>query len=149
MKNEILTYKLNPEATLPTRNHSWDAGLDLYALESIFIPVGKTIKVSTGIALLIEEGHVGKIEGRSSMNVKGLLTSGGVIDAGYNGEVGVVLTNLNNTTDTYIGTLGYWVKKGDKVAQLLVYDVVTPKVTETKELWNSERGSKGFGSSNR
>lgn len=146
----VLTYKLDENATLPTRNLSTDAGIDIYALEDVFIPVGTTAKVKTGVAIKIPEGRVGKIEGRSSMNSKGLITAGGVIDSGYNGEIGVVMHNFSNLSISDGGMeIGYKISKGDKIAQLLIYKVDTPEPVEVKELWDSERGNNGFGSSGR
>lgn len=153
---EVRAFKLSENATLPSRTHMTDAGLDLYSAEDVFIPVGSTQLVKTNIAMEIPEGFVGKIEGRSSMNLKGIMTSGGVIDSGYNGDLGVVLNNFSckNDKDPNFDyhelpslTMGYKIKKGDKIAQLLIYRIQTPEVVETKELWQSQRGNKGFGSS--
>lgn len=145
----IKVFKLNKEATLPTRTHKNDAGIDLYATENSFIPVGETKVVKTGVAIEIPEGFVGKIEGRSSMNSKGIITSGGVIDAGYTGDISVILNNFSATPerDPILFQAGYRVKRGEKIAQLLLYKVETPEVVETDTLWTSDRGAKGFGSS--
>jgi dUTP pyrophosphatase len=139
--------KLTENAKLPTRNNKTDAGLDLYCIESVFIPVGSTKIVKTGISISIPVGHVGKIEDRSSMAAKGLRTGGGVIDAGYTGEVGVIIHNLTNTTGSSSDGRGYLIESGQKIAQLLIYKVETPDVLEVKETWTSDRGEKGFGSS--
>lgn len=141
--------KLHPEAKSPTRAHSTDAGLDLYALESVFIPVGGTAKIQTGIAVGIPEGYVGKIEDRSSMATKGLRTGGGVVDCGYTGDVTVVLHNLNNRHHyfpQYGGEAGYQVNAGEKIAQLLVYQVNLDAVEVVESLVNSDRSQNGFGS---
>lgn len=143
----VKVFKLSKQATLPTRNKESDAGLDLYAVESTFIGTGKTVLVKTSVAIQIPEGYVGKIEDRSSLSSKGLRTGGGVIDAGYTGEVAVVLHNLNNTDASSQHGRGYMIEKGQKIAQLLVYKVETPGVEEVTELWTSDRGSSGFGSS--
>ena len=156
MLKTIQVKKLNKAATTPTRNKSNDAGIDLYALEDVFVAVGETAIVKTGIAVLVPEGFVGKIEDRSSMAAKGLKTGGGVIDAGYAGEVSVVLNNISHG-GSYQNELynidkidfGYQVKAGDRVAQLLIYKVETPSIELVKQLWDSERGSDGFGSSGR
>lgn len=147
----LKVFKLDKEATLPTRNHSYDAGIDLYSLEDVFIPVGESRKLKTGVAIEIEEGYVGKLAGRSSMNAKGILTAEGVIDAGYNGDISVILHNFSCTAtrDPVLYQNGYHIKKGDKICQMLIYKVETPPVLEVQELWSSERGSKGFGSSGR
>lgn len=147
----INVFKLDQNAIIPTRSHATDAGIDLYAMEETFIPVGTTKVIKTGIAIEIPAGYVGKIEGRSSMNSKGIITSGGVVDAGYNGDISVILNNFSATPERepVLYLQGYRVKKGDKIAQLLVYKVETPEVIETKSIWHSARGNKGFGSSGR
>lgn len=149
----VQAFKLNPEATIPTRTHTTDAGIDIYSVEDVFIPHNATVKVNTGIAIRIPEGYVGKIEDRSSMAIKGLRTGAGVVDSGYSGELGIVLHNLTNTDElsynkyNNFNEFGYTVKKGSKIAQLLVYKIETPAVVEVNELWTSQRGERGFGSS--
>lgn len=141
-------FKLNSNATVPTRNLSTDAGADIYSAESVFIPVGSRALVSTGIALEVREGMVGKVEDRSSMARKGLRVGAGIIDTGYNGEVNIVLHNLSNTDhSSESGTRGYQINKGDRIAQLLLIPVIIEPIEEVAELWSSERGNKGFGSS--
>jgi len=146
--------KLMPEAQLPTRSYEEDAGLDLYAVEDIFIPIGNTVSVRTGIAIHIFPGYVGKIEDRSGLANKGLRTGGGVIDAKYDGEVKVVLHNLTNeSVRQWVGfdvqAAGYQVKKGDRIAQLLIYEVSTPTVREVGYSWGMNRKTSGHGSTGR
>jgi len=141
--------KLNSEAVTPTRNYHDDAGLDLHALHDTFIPLGKTVLVKTGIAINIPIGHVGKIEDRSSMALKGIRTGAGVIDPGYTGEIGVVLHNLNNQQDHNIGRLGFTVKVGDKIAQLLLLETRTFELVVQDTLDTTPRSNSGFGSSGR
>lgn len=147
----IEVFKHDKDAIVPTRNNLTDAGLDLYALYTVFIPYGETVLLRTGISINIPEGFVGKIEDRSGLASQGLRTGAGVVDHGYSGEIRVVMHNLNYGNDTdvdnKIGTFGKWFKKGDKVAQILLYKIDTTGVMEVKNLWNSERGDKGFGSS--
>jgi dUTP pyrophosphatase len=149
--NTIKIKKLSSKAILPTRNVSTDAGLDLYAAESVFIPVGSTVKVSTDIVVNIEPGYFGLVCDRSSMGVKGLRTGAGVIDAGYNGHLCVVLHNLNNTSYNEVIQddlcTGYQIKVGDKIAQLIIQPISLPIVEEVNELSPTERGNNGFGSS--
>jgi dUTP pyrophosphatase len=148
----INVYKFFDDAILPTRSKSTDCGLDLYSLEDKFIHVGTTAKIKTGIALNVPEGYIAKIEDRSGMAAKGLRTGGGVVDPGYNGDITVVMHNLNNI-DTMPNTqrldFGYQINKGDKIAQIILYKVDTPAVKEVYELWNSERGNNGFNSTGR
>ena len=141
--------KLNSEALLPTRNKPTDAGLDLYALEDTFIPLGETRTIDTGVAFETPVGFVTKIEDRSSLASKGLRTGAGVIDSGYTGPIKVVIHNLTNKDGSMNMVRGYIVHKGDKIAQALVYKVETPMVTEVSELASSDRNEKGFGSSGR
>jgi dUTP pyrophosphatase len=159
--DQIQTYKINPEATLPTRNIETDAGLDIYSSVDMFIPLESTVLVATGIALNIPRGYVGKIEDRSSMALKGLKTGAGVVDSGFSGELSIVLHNLTCSKDSIqaFNTMnnngewtiikGYKIKKGDKIAQMLIYKVETPQVVEVNQLWDSERSDKGWGSSGR
>ena len=141
--------KLNNEATVPSRNFQDDAGLDLHALHDTFIPLGKTVLVKTGIAINIPIGHVGKIEDRSSVALKGIRTGAGVIDPGYTGEVGVVLHNLSYQKDHDIGRLGYTVKAGDKIAQLLLLETKPFELVVQDTLDTTSRSNSGFGSSGR
>lgn len=143
----VKVFKLSPLAKTPTRTNPTDAGLDIYAIETTFIATGKTVVVKTGVAINIPEGFIGKIEDRSSLASKGLRTGAGVVDAGYTGEVGVVMHNLNNTDGASHHGRGYLIEKGQKIAQVVIYKVETPEVEEVSELWSSERGSNGFGSS--
>lgn len=142
---------LSENATTPTRNNALDAGLDLYASEDIFIAQNETKLVKTGVAIAVPAGYVGKIEDRSSMAAKGLRTGAGVVDSGYTGEVGVVIHNVSNSSvkDPVLWRSGYSIKKGDKIAQILIYKVERPTVTVVNSLENTERGDKGFGSSGR
>lgn len=147
--NIIKVKKLHEKAIIPTRSHEGDAGMDLYALEDTFLPVSSTVKVSTGIAVAVPYGYVGKIEDRSGCALKGLRTGAGVVDAQYRGELSVVLHNLNNKSNTHIGQEGYQVKKGDRIAQLLLYQVALPIAIEMDELDDTKRGNGGFSSTGR
>ncbi len=144
----IEVYKHHDKAILPTRAHPNDAGLDLYLLEDIFISVMSTSTLATGISINIPEGWVGKIEDRSSLALDGLRTGGGVIDAGFNGEIKVIMHNLCNQGSYKDGEYGKQLKAGTKIAQFLIYKVSTENVVDVGHLWNSSRGSNGFGSTN-
>ena len=163
--------KLDEEAILPTRNYSTDAGLDLYALEDVSIVPGDIGKVKTGVAIAIPKNHVGLIMDRSGLGSKGYKIFGGVIDHGYTGDCTVcigtmktvnwfqymvsmftklVLPNFNSESskiadDVCKDTLV--IKRGDKIAQLVIVPILTEDVVEVDELPPSERGNKGFGSS--
>lgn len=146
---KLEVFKLDKTATTPTRNNPNDAGVDIFSNADVFIPVGKTVKVPTGVAMRVANGYVGKIEDRSSMGARGIRTGAGIIDAGFSGEISIVLHNLNNTESSHNGERGYLVRKGDKIAQMLIVHVYTPVVAEVSDLWISERGNSGFGSSGR
>ena len=133
--------RLSPDARLPTRAHPDDAGLDLYAIKTLDFRPGQGGMVSTGVAVAVPPGYVGLIADRSSLAKKGLKTAGGIIDAGYRGEVGVLLWNISKETFT--------LRKGDRVAQLLIVPIAVPVVRETRRLDRTRRGKGGFGSTGR
>jgi len=117
-----------------------DAGLDLFAsVRTVVPPAGRAV-VPTGIAMEIPEGHVGLIWDKSGLSIKhGIKTFGGVIDAGYRGEVMVGLINLGDTE--------YIFEKGEKVAQIIYQKFEHASLEFVDELSDSERGETGFGSS--
>lgn len=131
--------KLDPNATLPAFAHPTDAGLDLCALEAIVIPPHTRVQVRTGLAFAIPEGYVGLVWDKSGVSHKGgLKTLGGVIDAGYRGEV---MVGLYNTSDQ-----PYTFAAGNKVAQILIQKVEQPEIVEVDELDETTRGTGAFGS---
>ena len=131
--------RVSPQATLPTRAHPHDAGLDLYGLETVFLEPGQGRVVKTGIAIALPEGYVGLVADRSSLGKKGIKTAGGIIDAGYRGEIHIVLWNISKESVE--------LKQGDRIAQLLIFPIATPAVIEVDTLDTTDRGTKGFGSS--
>lgn len=134
---EIL--RLSPEATLPTRAHPDDAGLDLYSLEDVLLSPGQGKVARTGVALALAQGTVGMIADRSSLAKKGIKTAGGIIDAGYRGEIQIVLWNIGRE-EIRLG-------RGERIAQMLILPIATPAVKEVTSLDETARGAKGFGSS--
>jgi len=130
--------RLTETAKLPTRAHPADAGMDLYADETVNVPHFGRAVVKTGIAVAIPEGYVGLIWPRSGLASKGISTDAGVIDAGYRGEISVVLTNGTPHTKT--------IHRGDKIAQLLIQPIWTPELSEVDDLDGTARGVGGFGS---
>lgn len=133
---------LNENATLPTRAHTTDLGYDLYASEQISVHPEEWKLVPTGVALGFPEGWGGFIKDRSSVASKSAIhTHAGVIDQAYTGEVKVLLYNAGKSI--------YTVYRGDKVAQLVPQQVVSWNIVQVNELEETERGSKGFGSSGR
>jgi dUTP pyrophosphatase len=130
--------KLYRDAVIPTRAHKEDAGIDLYAYGSHVIQGGETKKIPVGVALEMEVGYVGLIWDKSSIGSKGLKTLGGVVDAGYRGEVQVIMHNLTHESYTFL--------HGQKVAQMLIQKVELCDVIEVDELSDTVRGEGGFGS---
>lgn len=137
----IRILRVSAEATLPTRAHPDDAGLDLYNLEDVLLEGGQGKMIKTGIALAIPQGHVGMVADRSSLAKKGIKSAGGIIDAGYRGEVHIVLWNLTKEA--------VQLKRGERIAQLLILPIATPAVLEVQELDDTQRGANGFGSTGR
>jgi len=134
--------RLHPAAKLPSRAHPDDAGLDLYAAVSLPIPPGESRLVQTGIALELPPHTEAQIRPRSGLALKHqvtVLNAPGTIDAGYRGEVGVILINH--------GIAGFDVHPGLKIAQLVIHPILTLDVQETATLSDSRRGDRGFGSS--
>ena len=138
MPASLEVLRVSPEAVLPTRAHAGDAGMDLYGLEDVILGARQGKMARTGIAMAIPHGFVGMIADRSSLGKKGVKTAGGIVDAGYRGEVQVILWNL---TDMEIR-----LEKGERIAQMLIYPIATPAVVEVKSLDETKRGAGGFGS---
>ncbi len=131
--------KLHPEAKLPSFAHDTDAGLDLCTTQAIEIAPGAHVAVATGIAMAVPVGHVGLVWDKSGVAIKrGLKTLGGVIDAGYRGEIFVGLFNTGNVVQTF--------SVGDKVAQIIIQKIEQPTITEVDNLDETPRGEGRFGS---
>jgi dUTP pyrophosphatase len=135
--------RLDPRARLPTRAYPGDAGLDLYALDDAVLAPGERASIRTGVAVEIPDGQAGLVLPRSGLAAKhgiGLVNAPGLIDAGYRGEVRVLLLNTDRSAR-------FEIAPGDRIAQLVLVRVETPEVLEVEELALSERGAGGFGSS--
>lgn len=131
--------KLYEDSKVPTFAHPGDAGMDLYAHETITIPAGQKAIVPTGVAMAIPEGYVGLIWDKSGVAIKGgVKVLGGVIDAGYRGEVMVGMINLTDAD--------YVFEVGHKVAQMIIQERVQPEITLVDDLDATSRGEGGFGS---
>lgn len=137
---EVKAKKLHPDAKLPTQAYEGDAGWDLYALEDATVNPRSVTEIRTGVAFEIPYGYQMQVHTRSSFGKKGLKVHLGIIDAGYRGEVTAWITF--NKTEGF-----YQIKKGDRIAQIVFAPVIPVKVTEVKNLNESERGTKGHGSS--
>ncbi len=135
--------RLDPRAKLPRRAYPGDAGLDLYALEPALLAPGERQAVRTGIAVEISPGQAGLVLPRSGLARRhgiSLVNAPGLIDAGYRGEIEVLLLNGDRAAS-------FELEAGDRLAQLVLVRVEMPAVAEVDELALSPRGAGGFGSS--
>lgn len=133
--------KLDKGAKMPTRAHSSDAGLDLYAREGQIVPAKESAIFDTGVHIELPVGTVGFLKSKSGLNVKHGITSEGVIDAGYTGSIVVKLYNHSG--------YDYTVNAGDKISQLVILPICTPDIVRVDSLGETERGDGGFGSTGR
>lgn len=132
---------LDEGAKLPERAHAEDAGLDLFSREDKTVPSHGAAIFDTGVHIELESGTVGFLKSKSGLNVKHDITSEGVIDSGFLGSIVVKLYNHGNEP--------YRVKKGDKITQLVVIPILTPKLKGVTNFAESDRGNNGFGSTGR
>lgn len=142
---ELACTRLTDEATLPTRAHDGDAGLDLYAAEDATLGPGERTSVGTGIAIEVPPGHAGLVLPRSGLAARhgiALVNAPGLIDSGYRGELRVLLLNTDRRE-------AFEVRRGERIAQLLVTPFAPAEPVLAAELATSERGAGGFGSSGR
>jgi dUTP pyrophosphatase len=135
---ELKVKKISPAAKLPSYGHPGDAGLDLYSAVDHLLRPGEVYAVPTGIKVSIPKGYAGLIWDKSGISLKSVHRLAGVVDAGYRGEVRVVMINL--------GRAPFEIKAGMKIAQMLVQPVAEVAVVETDDLDETRRGEGGFGS---
>jgi dUTP pyrophosphatase len=134
--------RLRPEAVVPSRAYEGDAGLDLSAAEAVVLAPGERAVIGTGLAVAVPDGHAAFVQPRSGLAARHGITivnAPGLVDAGYRGEVKVVLLNT--------GAEPFAVEPGMRIAQLVVLPVASPEPVEVDELPGSERGERGHGSS--
>lgn len=138
-----LKYSLDGGAIAPRHSHDLDAGYDLSTPIPFSLGPGELNAVHTGVHIQIPKGYFGKIEGKSGLAVKyGVVPVGGVIDAGYSGEIVVMLHNLSDVAYDFL--------RGDRVAQIIFHRIATPPyMMEVEEVSGGERGVNGFGSTGR
>jgi len=137
MKVKIL--KIDPEVKAPNYANPGDAGMDFFSAENTTIAPGERKVVKTGIKMAIPFGYVGLVWDKSGLAAKkGVKTMAGVIDAGYRGEVGIVMHNL--------GKEEFIIEKNMKIAQMLIQPIHSPDIEEVEELDDTQRGEGGFGS---
>jgi dUTP pyrophosphatase len=139
----VRVVRLDERAVLPRRAYPGDAGLDVHALEGAVLGPGERASIRTGIAIEIPEGQAGLVLPRSGLAARhgiALVNAPGLIDAGYRGEVQVLLLNTDRARQ-------FEILPGARIAQLVLIAVQTPEVIEVDGLAVSERGAGGFGSS--
>lgn len=177
-KVDVKVKRLHPDAVIPKYSHLYDAGFDLVAVEDVIAEPGQTVKVRTGLSLEIPRGYELQIRPRSGVSSKTKLrvsNAPGTVDAGYRGEVCVLLDNthqrlsafeiyslesqgaefrlldISGETIEFHGDgefhLSYLIKKGDRIAQGVIAPVYQAQFEEVDELDETERGEGGFGSS--
>jgi dUTP diphosphatase len=136
---------LRPDARLPEAAHPGDAGLDLRAVEAAKVAPGERAMIPTGLSVAIPDGHAGLVLPRSGLAHRhgiALVNAPGLIDAGYRGEVRVLLLNTDREH-------AFHVDPGDRIAQLVVAPVEAPELEESADLDATARGQGGFGSTGR
>lgn len=143
MNAEVLVTRLDPDLPLPGYEHPGDAGLDLRARLDAELAPGERMLMPTGIAIALPPGMAAFVHARSGQALRrGLAVANGtgVVDAGYRGEIGVVLVNLDRSEPARI-------ERGDRIAQLVIAPIATARLVEVRELPGSQRSAGGFGSS--
>lgn len=171
--NKVGFKRLTEDAILPVKAHATDSGFDLFANEDVIISPGETKVVGTGIAIKLPEGYEAQVRPRSGVTSKTKLrVQLGTIDNSYRGEIGIIVDNVKHIDDEYnsqdylydiqenfinvwnyldnfnnFPSCSYLVKKGDKLAQLVIQELPQVETFEIDELDETERGNKGFGSS--
>ncbi|MFH1587296.1 MAG: dUTP diphosphatase [Candidatus Diapherotrites archaeon] len=133
--------KISGEAILPSYAHPGDAGMDLYSVEETELLPGERKLVGTGIKIALENGYEAQVRPKSGLAIKEgitVLNTPGTIDAGYRGEVKVILVNLSDRA--------FGIKKGQKIAQMVFAKVEEAELEEVEELDETSRNDGGFGS---
>lgn len=133
--------RIHPDAVMPAYAHLSDAGMDVQSVEELVILPGKRALVHTGLVLQLPSAFEAQVRPRSGLAIKHgitVLNAPGTIDSGYRGEVCVILINL--------GDESFQVKKGDKIAQLVIASVIQPVLKEIDVVDETDRGNGGFGS---
>jgi dUTP pyrophosphatase len=142
---ELPVRRLDPDLPLPAYAHPGDAGADLRAAADVVLPPGGRATIGTGVAVAVPDGHAAFVHPRSGLASRHgitLVNAPGTVDAGYRGEVRVVLLNTDPTEP-------FTVRRGDRIAQLVVQPVTRVRFVEVAELPGSPRGEGGFGSTGR
>lgn len=130
--------KLTSNAELVPFDHPTDAGMDIRLIEDVTLAPHIPTKVRSGLAIEIPEGYVGLIWDKSSIGALGVKTLGGVVDAGYRGEIFIVMLNMTSEPLLF--------PAGKKITQILIQKCEQPSVEYVEELSDTSRGEGGFGS---
>jgi dUTP pyrophosphatase len=139
---KLVVRRLDPDLPLPSYARAGDAGLDLLAADNVTLEPGQRAAVPTGIAVAVPPGYAGFVHARSGRALNeglALANAPGLIDSGYRGEIRVVVVNLDTRFPIHL-------KRGDKIAQLVVQKVEEVELYEVEDLGPSDRGDGGFGS---
>lgn len=137
-RENVIKVKLDKGAIAPSRGHTYDGGLDLYAMEAGYVRCNQSRTFDTGTHIAIPEGYVGFIRSRSGLMVNHGILTDGTIDCGYTGPIKVCLFNHGGSK--------YEVKAGDKIAQLVIVPCLLPELEYVDSLEETDRGENGFGS---
>jgi len=136
---KIKVKKLHPDAIIPHYAHPGDSGMDIFSIEDTTIKAGERAIVNTGISMEYPEGYCTLIWDKSGIASRaGIKVMGGVFEHIYKGEYKIIMFNTSKQD--------YQIKKGEKIAQILVQPIITAEIEEVSELSESVRGADGFGS---
>jgi dUTP pyrophosphatase len=139
---EVQIHRLDPDLPLPAYAHADDAGADLMTAVDVTLPPGERVMVPTGVAIALPRGYAGFVHPRSGLAARcglSIVNAPGTIDAGYRGEIKVVLVNLDPRQTVTL-------RRGDRIAQLVVQQVETVRFVEADRLDETARGAGGYGS---
>ncbi|MEV0620660.1 dUTP diphosphatase [Nonomuraea sp. NPDC050404] len=144
-RTEVLIQRLDPELPIPSYAHPGDAGADLYAAEGVELMPGERAVIGTGVAIALPDGYAAFVHPRSGLAARHgvtLVNAPGTVDAGYRGEIKVTLINTDAKEP-------FELRRGDRVAQLVIQQVERVIFAEVERLPGSGRGANGFGSTGR
>jgi len=139
---EVLIQRLDPELPVPAYAHPGDAGADLVATSDVTLKPGERAMVGTGIAIALQDGYAAFVHPRSGLAAKhgvSIVNAPGTVDAGYRGEIKVCLINLDTAAEVTL-------RRGDRIAQLVIQQVEKARFVEVEKLPGSARGDGGYGS---
>lgn len=139
--------KLHSDAITPTRANPTDSGMDLYALEEVYLKPGETKLIKTGIAFEIPLGYEIQVRPRSGMSLKTkfrIANAPGTVDQSYRGDISIIGVNTGNPLAASDGIIE--IKKGERIAQAVLCPVIIAELEEIEQLEQTKRGEDGFGS---